>query len=195
MNYNIGRLVLNSLCVGDLVRLVFGGVRFAGWSTTVLFMLKLLKRLVPMHDPLSISRSTVSVASQPWTSVTLLIYAMRTFRHFSKQPTRYTAIRPNPHPTGYVLYHVPRKAAVTLCLCDRRTVFRDTAKNTPCSITIKRAIIEHKIYHTLYQSRELIEWKNGICGFEHFSGPMHLGPKRGPLCPCRMACMYFGGTC
>ena len=30
MNYHIGRLVLSSLCVGDLVRLVFGGVRFAG---------------------------------------------------------------------------------------------------------------------------------------------------------------------
>ena len=27
MNYHIGRLVLSSLCVGDLVRLVFGGVR------------------------------------------------------------------------------------------------------------------------------------------------------------------------
>ena len=30
MNYHIGRLVLSSVCVGDLVRLVFGGVRFAG---------------------------------------------------------------------------------------------------------------------------------------------------------------------
>ena len=29
LNY-IGRLVLSSLCVGDLVRLVLGGVRFAG---------------------------------------------------------------------------------------------------------------------------------------------------------------------
>ena len=29
MNYHIGRLVLSSLCVGDLVRLVLGGVRFA----------------------------------------------------------------------------------------------------------------------------------------------------------------------
>ena len=28
--YHFGRLVLSSLCVGDLVRLVFGGVRFAG---------------------------------------------------------------------------------------------------------------------------------------------------------------------
>ena len=33
LNYHIGRLVLSSLCVGDLVRLVLGGVRFAGWST------------------------------------------------------------------------------------------------------------------------------------------------------------------
>jgi hypothetical protein len=32
MNYHIGRLVLSSLCVGDLMRLVFGGVRFAGFS-------------------------------------------------------------------------------------------------------------------------------------------------------------------
>ena len=32
MNYHIGRLVLSSLCVGALVRLVFGGVRFAGFS-------------------------------------------------------------------------------------------------------------------------------------------------------------------
>jgi len=33
MNYHIGRLVLSSLCVGALVWLVLGGVRFAGWST------------------------------------------------------------------------------------------------------------------------------------------------------------------
>jgi hypothetical protein len=32
LNYHIGRLVLSSLCVGDLVRLVSGGVRFAGFS-------------------------------------------------------------------------------------------------------------------------------------------------------------------
>jgi len=31
MNYHIGRLVLSSLCVGDLVWLVLGGVRFAGY--------------------------------------------------------------------------------------------------------------------------------------------------------------------
>ena len=30
LNYHISRLVLSSLCVGDLVRLVLGGVRFAG---------------------------------------------------------------------------------------------------------------------------------------------------------------------
>ena len=30
MNYHISRLVLSSLCVGSLVRLVLGGVRFAG---------------------------------------------------------------------------------------------------------------------------------------------------------------------
>ena len=32
LNYHIGRLVLSSLCVADLVRLVLGGVRFAGFS-------------------------------------------------------------------------------------------------------------------------------------------------------------------
>ena len=32
MNYHIGRLVLSSLCVGALVRLVLGGVRFAGFK-------------------------------------------------------------------------------------------------------------------------------------------------------------------
>ena len=30
LNYHSGRLVLSSLCVGDLVRLVLGGVHFAG---------------------------------------------------------------------------------------------------------------------------------------------------------------------
>ena len=30
MNYHIGRLVLSLLCVGALVRLVLGGVCFAG---------------------------------------------------------------------------------------------------------------------------------------------------------------------
>ena len=30
LNYHIGRLVLSSLCVGDLVRLVLRGIRFAG---------------------------------------------------------------------------------------------------------------------------------------------------------------------
>ena len=30
LNYHIGRLVLSSLCAGDLVRLVLGGARFAG---------------------------------------------------------------------------------------------------------------------------------------------------------------------
>ena len=29
MNYHIGRLVFSSLCVGSLMRLVLGGVRFA----------------------------------------------------------------------------------------------------------------------------------------------------------------------
>ena len=32
LNYHIGRLVLNSLCVGDLVQLVLSGARFAGFS-------------------------------------------------------------------------------------------------------------------------------------------------------------------
>jgi len=32
MNYHIGRLVLSSLCVGDLVRLVLSSARVADWS-------------------------------------------------------------------------------------------------------------------------------------------------------------------
>ena len=32
LNYHIGRLVLSSLCVGDFLRLVLGGVSFAGCS-------------------------------------------------------------------------------------------------------------------------------------------------------------------
>ena len=32
LNYHIGRLALSSLCVGDLVRLVLSGVRFAGFN-------------------------------------------------------------------------------------------------------------------------------------------------------------------
>ena len=32
MNYHIGRLVLSSLCVGDLVRLVFSGARIGDRS-------------------------------------------------------------------------------------------------------------------------------------------------------------------
>ena len=32
LNYHIGRLVLSSLCVGDLVRLVLSGASFAGCS-------------------------------------------------------------------------------------------------------------------------------------------------------------------
>ena len=32
LNYHVVRLVLSSLCVGDLVRLVLGGGRFAGFS-------------------------------------------------------------------------------------------------------------------------------------------------------------------
>ena len=40
MNYHIGRLVLSSLCVGDLVQLVLGGVRFAGCWVWVVFVLQ-----------------------------------------------------------------------------------------------------------------------------------------------------------
>ena len=36
LNYHIGRFVLSSLCVGDLVWLVLSSARFAGRSTTVL---------------------------------------------------------------------------------------------------------------------------------------------------------------
>ena len=34
LNYHIGRLLLSSLCVGDLVRLILGGVRFAAAQRT-----------------------------------------------------------------------------------------------------------------------------------------------------------------
>ena len=34
LNYHIGRLVLSSLCVGDLVWLVLSSARVAGWSTS-----------------------------------------------------------------------------------------------------------------------------------------------------------------
>ena len=36
LNYHIGRLVLSSLCVGDLVRLVLSGALFAGFSNLML---------------------------------------------------------------------------------------------------------------------------------------------------------------
>ena len=35
LNYHIGRLVLISLCGGDLVRLVLSGARFAGFSSII----------------------------------------------------------------------------------------------------------------------------------------------------------------
>jgi hypothetical protein len=34
LNYHIGRVVLGSLCVGDVVRLGLSSVRVAGWSTS-----------------------------------------------------------------------------------------------------------------------------------------------------------------
>ena len=34
LNYHIGRFVLSSLCVGDLVRLGLSSARVAGWSTS-----------------------------------------------------------------------------------------------------------------------------------------------------------------
>ena len=40
LNYHIGRLVLSSLCVGDLVRLVLGSVCFAGFSLQIEHHLK-----------------------------------------------------------------------------------------------------------------------------------------------------------
>ena len=35
LNYHIGRIVLDSLCVGDLVRLGLSSVRVAGFSSSV----------------------------------------------------------------------------------------------------------------------------------------------------------------
>ena len=47
MNYHIGRLVLSSLCVGDLVRLVLSGARFAGWSTAFTsYVLNMFRTLI-----------------------------------------------------------------------------------------------------------------------------------------------------
>jgi hypothetical protein len=42
LNYHVGRLFLSLLCVGDFVRLVLGGVRFAGFS---LGQVRLLTRM------------------------------------------------------------------------------------------------------------------------------------------------------
>ena len=36
LNYHIGCLVLSSLCIGALVRLVLGGVRFVGFSLVLI---------------------------------------------------------------------------------------------------------------------------------------------------------------
>jgi len=56
MNYHIGRLVLSSLCVGALVWLVLGGVRFAGFSLQNEhhisgFSLQNEHHLKPLHNP------------------------------------------------------------------------------------------------------------------------------------------------
>ena len=48
LNYHIGRLVLSSLCVGDLVRLVLGGVRFADFSQTDVVIQQHSRKLLMM---------------------------------------------------------------------------------------------------------------------------------------------------
>jgi len=48
LNYHIGRLVLSSLCVGALVRLVLGGVRFADWSTADVVIQQHSRKLLMM---------------------------------------------------------------------------------------------------------------------------------------------------
>ena len=48
-NYHIGRLVLSSLCVGDLVRLVLGGVRFADSHIIVARWRKYFSQLFNVH--------------------------------------------------------------------------------------------------------------------------------------------------
>ena len=52
MNYHIGRLVLSSLCVGDLVRLVLSGARFAGFSLQNEHHLKPNNTKAPTHNEL-----------------------------------------------------------------------------------------------------------------------------------------------
>ena len=47
LNYHIGRLVLSSLCVGDLVRLVLSGARFAGFR--ICFMLPYVMRYITIQ--------------------------------------------------------------------------------------------------------------------------------------------------
>ena len=48
LNYHIGRFVLSSLCVGDLVRLVLSGVRFAGFKTTDVVIQQHSRKLLMM---------------------------------------------------------------------------------------------------------------------------------------------------
>ena len=52
--YHIGRLVLSALCVGDLVRLVLGGIRFAGFRVRFHFrknpsVVSVLNQIIPVH--------------------------------------------------------------------------------------------------------------------------------------------------
>ena len=56
LNYHICCLILSLLCVGDLVRLVLGGVRFAGFSR-IASDIKLVfhsSTVTMMHGPINI---------------------------------------------------------------------------------------------------------------------------------------------
>ena len=62
LNYHIGRFVLVSLCVGDLVRLGLSSIRVAGCSTTTMLqpatriLPKLSRTKSPTHNELETKR-------------------------------------------------------------------------------------------------------------------------------------------
>ena len=78
LNYHIGRLVLSSLCVGDLVRLVLGGVRFAGWSLQNEHHPKPI--IAMMHGPINI-RFWYCVVSLVRCSLFPSRVGLRTYQH------------------------------------------------------------------------------------------------------------------
>ena len=77
LNYYIGRLVLSSLCVGNLVQLGLSGARFAGWSTAhknwnkIASDIKLVfysSTITMMHGPIDIRSCYKSLIAHELTS-------------------------------------------------------------------------------------------------------------------------------